>query len=116
MGGKTKYGTTKINEVDTRFIQWGGKGKVGERSCSFTAPAAGTLTVVASNTGSSQDDARMVTVNINGVEQSQMGGVPSSAPAAVVFELDDVEAGTSVEIYPTGNGLRFFSVKYEYYE
>lgn len=116
MGGKTKYGTTTIDGNKLRFIQWGGKGKVGERSCYFTAPGPGTVTVVASNTGSSEDLTRMVTVNVNGVETSQAGGTPASTPVTVTFDLDDVEAGTKVEIYPTGNGLRFFSVKYTYME
>ena len=116
MGGKTKYGTANINDVTRRFIQWGGKGKVGERSCAFTAPGPGTLTVVASNTGSGEDATRMVTVNVNGTETSQVGGAPSASPVTVTFDLDDVAAGTKVETYPTGNGLRFFSVKYTYME
>lgn len=116
MGGKTKYGTTTIDSNTLRFIQWGGKGKVGERSCAFIAPGPGMLTVVASNTGGSEDLTRMVTVNVNGVETSQAGGTPASTPVTVTFDLDDVEAGTKVEIYPTGNGLRFFSVKYTYME
>lgn len=116
MGGKTKYGTTTIDGNTLRFIQWGGKGKVGERSCAFMAPGPGMLTVVASNTGGSEDLTRMVTVNVNGVETSQAGGTPASTPVTVTFDLDDVEAGTKVEIYPTGNGLRFFSVKYTYME
>ena len=116
MGGKTKYGTTTIDGTTLRFIQWGGKGKSGERSCYFTAPGPGTLTVMASNTGGSEDKSRMVTVNVNGVETSQIGGTPASAPTIVTFDLDSVEAGTKVEVYPTGNGLRFFSVKYTYFE
>ena len=58
----------------------------------------------------------MVTVNVNGTETSQVGGAPSASPVTVTFDLDDVAAGTKVEIYPTGNGLRFFSVKYTYME
>lgn len=115
-GSKTKYGTTSIDGVDYRYIQWGGKGGANkDRSCYFTAPASGTLTVVASNTGSSLDEARLVAVTVNDVEYTQIGGTPTSAPTTVTFDID-IDEATTVYVYPSGNGLRFYSMKYTYME
>ena len=71
---------------------------------------AGKLTVYASNTGSSEDLTRMVTVKVgDGEPESLPGGYPSSGgPVAVDF---NVTAGT-VKIYPTGNGLRFYKIEF----
>ena len=90
-----------------RFVQMGGAGSTSKRYFLFTPSASGTLTVVASNTGDSQDDTRFVTVNQNGTEESKTGGSPSSSPVTVTFEI---EGGVPTYIYPTGNGLRFYQI------
>ena len=95
------------------YFQPNGGGSTEARVFSFTAPASGTLTVVASNTGGSQDDTRFVTVNQNGTESSQIGGAPSSSPVTLTFEI---EGGIPTYIYPTGNGLRFYSIEFSYVE
>lgn len=111
-GGKTKYGTATINGETMRFLQWGGKGAANkDRSCYFKASAPGKLYVVASNTGSSEDTARLVAVTVNGVEQTQMGGVASSTTTTCEFTID-ISEETTIYVYPSGNGLRFFSIKY----
>lgn len=115
-GSKTKYGTDSVNGESKRFIQWGGGGKAnGDRSCYFTAPASGKLTVVASNTGSSEDATRLVSVTVNGETLTQVGGRSSNAPTTCEFEIE-VSGATPVYVYLSGNGLRFFSIKYTYYE
>ncbi len=115
-GSKTKYGTASVNGESQKFIQWGGSGKAnGDRSYYFTAPALGKLTVVASNTGSSEDATRLVSVTVNGETFTQVGGTSSNAPTTCEFEIE-VSGATSVYVYPSGNGLRFFSIKYTYYE
>ena len=102
--------STQKSKYNTTFFQWGGKGSADDRYLKFEAPYAGTVTVTASNTGSSEDLTRMVTVNQGGVETSLPGGTASNASASVVSF--DVEAG-EVLIYSTGNALRFYSVKYQ---
>lgn len=100
---KSKYNTT--------FIQAGGKGKTTDRVFKFVAPAAGTLKVWASNTGSNEDMTRMVTVKVDdGDEQSQPGGSASSTQTETTFEIP---AG-QVYIYPTGNALRFYKIQFTY--
>ena len=100
---KSKYNTT--------FIQPGGKGKTTDRVFIFTAPAAGTLKVWTTNTGSTEDMARMVTVKVDdGEEQSQPGGSASSTQTETTFEIP---AG-QVCIYPTGNALRFYKIQFTY--
>lgn len=109
-GGKSiKVGTNGA----LRYIQPGGAGSTANRCLSFTAPASGKLTVVASNTGSSEDLTRMVTISVDGQTQSVAGGVPSNSPVSAEFDVT-VSAETTVYIYPTGNGLRFYSVVYTY--
>lgn len=103
----------KSMRAGTGYFQPGGKGKATERYFAFTAPASGTLTVVSSNTGSSEDLTRMVTVNVNGVEQSKAGGTVSSSPITTTFEIDVTES-TVVKVYPTGNALRFYKLEYTY--
>ncbi len=98
---------------DKRFVQMGGAGNTSKRYFLFTPAASGTLTVVASNTGDSEDTKRMVTVNQNGTESSQIGGVPSSSPVTLTF---DIEGGIPTYIYATGNGLRFYSIEFSYVE
>ncbi|MDE6507144.1 MAG: fibronectin type III domain-containing protein [Alistipes sp.] len=111
-GGKTKYGTATINGETMRFIQWGGKGAANkDRSCYFKASAPGKLYVVASNTGGSEDTARFVAVTVNGVEQTKFGGVASSTTTTCEFTID-ISEETTIYVYPSGNGLRFFSIKY----
>ena len=106
--GLTLFSTQK-SKYNTTFFQWGGKGSTSDRYAKFEAPAAGTVTVVASNTGGSEDMSRMVTVNQGGVEDSQPGGVASGSTIALEF---DVEAG-EVLIYCTGNALRFYGISYK---
>lgn len=108
--GKTiKCGTNS----GMRYIQPGGAGSATQRCFSFTAPSSGKLTVMASNTGDSEDLTRMVTVSVNGETQSVAGGVPSSSPKICEFDLE-ISAESTVVIYPTGNGLRFYSIEYTY--
>ncbi len=110
---KSKWNTATINEETVYYIQAGGKSDGSDRFFRFTAPAAGQLRVTASNTGSSEDLTRMVTVSVNGGEpQSVAGGAPSTAPTVCEFEI---EAG-AVKIYPTGNGLRFLKIEFTYLE
>lgn len=95
-----------------RYIQTGGVGSATQRCFSFEASASGKLKVVASNTGSSEDLARMVTVAVNGsVVESLPGGYSSATPTACEFDLT-ISGGSTVTIYPTGNGLRFYSIEY----
>lgn len=106
-GGKTM----KMNGSGSgRGVQPGGAGSETERYFAFTAPAGGTLTVTSSNTGSSADDTRMVTVSLDGtVVASQPGGSPTSAPTITTF---DISAAGQVKIYPTGNALRFYKIEF----
>lgn len=107
--GKTiKCGTNS----GMRYIQTGGAGSATQRCFSFEASASGKLKVVASNTGSSEDLARMVTVAVNGsVVESLPGGYSSATPTACEFDLT-ISGGSTVTIYPTGNALRFYSIEY----
>lgn len=107
-GGSIKVGTN--SSLDMRYIQAGGAGSNVKRYLKFTASAPGTLTVVASNTGSTADMTRMVTVEAGGPAMSQPGGFSSNTPQAVTFEVAN---GGDVVIYPTVNGLRFYSIKFE---
>lgn len=106
-GGKTM----KMNGSGSgRGVQPGGAGSETQRYFAFTAPAGGTLTVTSSNTGSSADDTRMVTVSLDGtVVASQPGGSPTSAPTVTTF---DISAAGQVKIYPTGNALRFYKIEF----
>ena len=95
---------------DTYFWQPGGKSDGTTRYFEFTAEVAGKLTVYATNTGSSEDLTRMVTVKVgDGEPESLPGGYSSSnGPVAVDF---NITPGV-VKIYPTGNGLRFYKIEY----
>ncbi|MBR5699522.1 MAG: hypothetical protein IKX37_00345, partial [Bacteroidales bacterium] len=99
--GKGKWSTTG-------YINPSGGGSDSERVFSFTAANDGTLTVVASNTGESEDNTRMVTVKDASGVNSQIGGANSLTPVTLTFA---VKKG-SVKIYPTGNGLRFYSISF----
>ena len=70
----------------------------------------GTLSVTTTNTGSSEDLTRMVTVKVgDAAEQSVAGGVATTAtPKVCEFEI---EAG-EVKIYPTGNALCFYKIEF----
>lgn len=96
-----------------RYIQAGGKGTATSRCFSFSAPSSGKLTVVASNTGSTEDMTRNVTVLVNGATQDFPAGSVSTSPTTCEFDID-ITAETTVTIYPTGNGLRFYSIEYTY--
>ena len=100
---KSKYNTT--------YIQMGGKGSTSDRFFKFTAPAAGTLKVWATNTGSSQDLTRVVTVSVDGNVQTLPGGYSvNDGPVETEF---DIAAG-EVYIYAGGNALRFYKVEFTY--
>ncbi len=99
--GKGKWSTTG-------YINPSGGGSDTERVFSFTAANDGTLTVVASNTGESEDNTRMVTVKDASGVNSQVGGANSLTPVTLTFT---VKKG-AVKIYPTGNGLRFYSISF----
>ena len=95
---------------ETYFWQPGGAGTDAKRYFEFTTEMAGKLTVYASNTGSSEDLTRMVTVKVgDGAEESLPGGY-SSTNGAVPVEFN-ITAGT-VKIYATGNGLRFYKIEF----
>ena len=66
--------------------------------------------VYASNTGSSEDLTRMVTVKVGDAEPESLPGGYSSSNGAVPVDFN-VKAGT-VRIYPTGNGLRFYKIEF----
>ena len=103
-GASMKYS----NSGDVYFIQPGGKGSATQRQFQFTAPSAGTLTVWASNTGGSEASDRFVTVNQGGKETSIVGGSPAGTLTECVFEIEEGD----VLIYPTGNALRFYEIKF----
>ena len=105
-GGSIKWNVSG----ETYFWQPGGKSDGTTRYFEFTTEMAGKLTVYASNTGSSEDLTRMVTVKVgDGAEESLPGGY-SSSNGAVPVEFN-ITAGT-VKIYPTGNGLRFYKIEF----
>lgn len=95
---------------DVYFWQPGGKSDGTTRYFEFTTEQAGTLSVWSSNTGSSADDTRMVTVKVgDGEPEAKSGGSPSNQdPTQNDF---NITAGT-VRVYPTGNGLRFYKIEF----
>ncbi|MBR4298799.1 MAG: DUF4957 domain-containing protein [Bacteroidales bacterium] len=95
---------------ETYFWQPGGTGTDSKRYFEFTTDVAGKLTVYASNTGSSEDLTRMVTVKVGDGEPESLPGGYSSTNGAVPVEFN-IKAGT-VKIYPTGNGLRFYKIEF----
>ena len=92
------------------YWQPGGKSDGTTRYFEFTTESAGKLTVYASNTGSSEDLTRMVTVKVGDGEPESLPGGYSSSNGAVPVEFN-IKAGT-VRIYPTGNGLRFYKIEF----
>ncbi len=105
-GGSIKWN----NSGDVYYWQPGGKSDGTTRYFEFTTEVAGKLTVYATNTGSSEDLTRMVTVKVgDGEPESLPGGYSTSNdPVAVDF---NITPGT-VKIYPTGNGLRFYKIEF----
>lgn len=99
------------SKYQVNCFQMGGKVNVTDnipmdRYFAFTAPKDGYVLVVASNTGESADDTRLVTVFNDGAAESKIGGVASTEPVSLVYQ---VKAG-KVTVYPTGNGLRFYKI------
>ena len=92
------------------YWQPGGAGSDSKRYFEFTTDVAGKLSVWASNTGSSEDLTRMVTVKVGDADpESLPGGYSSSdGPHQVDFNIGK---GT-VKIYPTVNGLRFYKIEF----
>ena len=77
-----------------------------DRYFTFTAPKDGYVLVLASNTGETADETRLVTLQNEGTKLEQVGGVSSLTPVNLIYE---VKAG-NVTIYPTGGGLRFYKI------
>ena len=103
--------STAKSKYNTTYFQWGGKGSTSDRYMKFTVPEQATLKVWASNTGSSEDLSRMVTVNVGGDEQSIPAGTPSNAePTLAEFSIP---AG-AVFVFTTGNALRFYKLEVTY--
>ena len=99
------------SKYQTNCFQMGGKVNVTDnipmdRYFTFTAPKDGYVLVVASNTGETADETRLVTVFNDGAAESQIGGSASTAPVSLVYT---VKAG-KVTVYPAGNGLRFYKI------
>ncbi len=105
----TIYSTEK-SKYSTSYFQWGGKSDGSNRVMKFTANTAGKLTVWSSNTGNSEDLTRLVNVKSGNYAASVPGGSANTgAPSECIFK--NVPAG-EVSIYPTGNGLRFYRLKF----
>ena len=95
---------------ETYFWQPGGAGTDAKRYFEFTTDVAGKLTVYASNTGSSEDLNRMVTVKVGDADPESLPGGYSSSNGAVPVDFN-VTAGT-VKVYPTDNALRFYKIEF----
>ncbi len=95
---------------ETYFWQPGGKSDGTTRYFEFTTDVAGKLTVYASNTGSSEELERMVTVKVGDAEPESLPGGYSSSDLGHAVDFD-ITAGT-VKIYPTGNALRFYKIEF----
>jgi hypothetical protein len=95
---------------ETYYWQPGGKSDGTTRYFEFTTDVAGKLSVWASNTGSSEDLERRVTVKVGDADPESLAGGYSSSdgPHQVDFNIGK---GT-VKIYPTGNGLRFYKIEF----
>ncbi len=104
-------GTIKWNKSgETYYWQPGGKSDGTTRYFEFTTDVAGKLTVYASNTSSSEDLSRMVTVKVGDAEPESLPGGYSSSDLGHAVDFD-ITAGT-VKIYPTGNALRFYKIEF----
>lgn len=102
------YTSGKSSKWSSAYIQPGGAGTSTDRVFSFTAPKDGILKVTASHTGSSAVTDRYVTVLNDGSETSLVGGVPSTSPTVLSFEVKE----GAVKVYPTGNALRFYKLAF----
>lgn len=95
----------------TRCLRLGGKGTTTKRALSFVAKGTGTLTVIASNTGSSDDTTRTLAVSVNGSVSTQVAGTATNNPSTCEYSISVTE-DTPVYIYPPVNGLNIYSVTY----
>lgn len=108
-------GGKNIRANESGYFQPNGAGSTTTRVFKFEAPASGTLKVKVSNTGSSEDMARMVCVQTGddaSTLQEQAGGSPAEAPLVLSYDIE-VSAPTTVYVYPS-KGLRFYSLEYTY--
>lgn len=105
-GGSIKWNVSG----ETYFWQPGGKSDGTTRYFEFTTDVAGKLSVWASNTGSSEDLTRMVTVKVGDADPESLPGGYSSSDAPHQADFN-IGKGT-VKIYPTGNGLRFYKIEF----
>ena len=105
-GGSIKWNVSG----ETYFWQPGGKSDGTTRYFEFTTDVAGELSVWASNTGSSEDLTRMVTVKVGDADPESLPGGYSSSDAPHQADFN-IGKGT-VKIYPTGNGLRFYKIEF----
>ena len=109
----SKWNKATIDNVDYYYVQFGGSGLNADsglldRYFKFTAPAAGTLKVTSSNTGSSEATDRMIYVKVGETVEQKMGGFASTAPQEVEFSV----AGGDVIISTNGGGLRFLKIEF----
>lgn len=84
-------------------------------SFSFTATTSGTVTVEASNTGSSEGTGRNIAVQTGddaSNKQSQFAGTPSTAAHTVATFHVDVSAPTPIYIYTEVGALRIYRIEY----
>lgn len=98
------------SKYNAGYIQFGGgvqstNNRKIDRYFSFDAPKDGYVMVVASNTGESEAADRLVTIENNNASESLVGGVPSTAPTNLIYQ---VKAGRVV-VYPTAS-LRFYKI------
>lgn len=109
-GGKNVRGY--LDENVGNYIQPNGGGSTSTRCFSFTAPGDGTVKVKVSNTGGSEDLARLVCVQVGddaSTLQEIAGGFPSSTPDFIEFDI--TASNQTVYIYPN-KGLRFYQIEY----
>ena len=105
------FTSTNKNRYNTTYLQTGGGGSKTNRVFTFIAPAAGTLTVVTSNTGdNAADPARYVAVALGDADAEQKSGGAGAAGAHDSNEFTISGPGT-VYIYGTG-GLRFYTIEF----
>ena len=100
---------TSKGKFRTDCFQMATAGSSADGYLKFTATRDGLLTVWATNTGSSADDSRCVTVLSGGEESSKSAGVPSNATKAEC--KFNVSAG-DVYVYCTGGGLRIYKLEF----
>ncbi len=99
------------------YFQTGGKGSTTARVFKFEAPASGTLKVEASNTGSSEDLSRTITIQIGddaSTQQAVGAGSPIGDPHTICTFDITVDSPQTVYIFTPQNGLRIYSIEYTY--